>query len=506
MSTLATLTRVEIKVDGAPLSMRAASAFEEVRVHRRLSQPSLCELVFFVPRDPISELYGLRVGSALQLSMPEINASLFSGEITAVEHAYEPSHGQTIRIRCYDLLHRMRKSQPVRVHVEVTPVELARELTADLGITVEAEDDGPLSRRLLQYRQSNLDLLVDVSRRCGLYLTLRDDVLHLLTLQGLGSSIPLELGKTLFEARLELNAEPACRSILVKGWDASRVEAHESRVDGPRIGRDVSAAAPPDRFHVTGEGTLADEAFPDDLHARAVAQAELDARVAREVTLWGVAEGNVDLQPGSRVEVSGIAGNFAGTYVLTSVDHRINRRTGFVSEISTLPPHFDKQPGGAIVVWGTITSVDDPEKMGRVRAWLPAIGKIETDWMGVMAAGAGGNKGFVILPDVDDEVLVLFIGGDPSQAVVLGGLYGARGPGDYGVEDSSIRRYSIGTSGGQKIKLDDAGQCIRLENKGGSFMEISPEKFFLHSAVPLEIEAPGCEVVITGKSIDFRQA
>jgi phage baseplate assembly protein V len=506
MSNVAAMTQVEIKVDGVALSSRAASAFEEVRVHRRLSQPSLCELVFFVPRDPISDLCGIRVGSAIDLSMPEINASLFSGEITALEYAYEASHGHTVRIRCYDLLHRLRKRQPVRVHVEVTPAELARELTADFGIAVETEEDGPLSKRLLQYRQSDFDLLVDVSRRCGLYLTLRENVLHLLTLRGLGGSIRLELGTTLFEARLELNAEPACRSILAKGWDASRVEAHESRVDAPRIGRDVSAEAPPDRFHATGEGTLGDKAFPDDLHARAVAQAELDARVAREVTLWGVAEGNIDLQPGSRVEVSGVVDNFAGTYVLTSVDHRINRRTGFVSEISTLPPQFDKQAGGSIVVWGTVTSVDDPEKMGRVRAWLPAIGKIETDWMGVMAAGAGGNKGFVILPDVDDEVLVLFIGGDASQAIVLGGLYGARGPGDYGVEDSSIRRYSIGTPGGQKIKLDDSGQCIRLENKGGSFMEISPEKFFLHSAVPLEIEAPGREVVITGKSIDFRQA
>lgn len=506
MSALATLTRVEVEVDGVALSDRAGATFEEVRVQHRLSQPSVCELVFFVPRDPISDLYGLRIGSAVQLSLPETNASLFTGEITAVEHVYEASHGQTIRIRCYDRLHRMRKRQPVQAHVQVTPAELARELTADLGFTVKAEEDGPLSQRLLQYRQTDFDLLSEVSRRCGLYLTLREDVLHLITLQGLGSAIHLQLGKTLFEARLELNAEPACRSIVSKGWDASRVEAHESRVDSSRVGRHVSAEAPPDRFDAIGEGTLADETFPDDLHARAVAQAELDARVAREVTLWGIAEGNVHLLPGSRVEVSGTADSFAGTYVLTSVDHRINRRTGFVSEISTVPPQMDRQTSGAVVVWGTITSVDDPEKLGRVRAWLPAVGKIETDWMGVMAAGAGGSKGLVILPDVDDQVLVLFLGGDASQAVVLGGLYGANGPGDYGVDGSSVRRYTIGTSGGQKIKLDDSGQCIRLENKGGSFIDLSPEKFLLHSAVPLEIEAPGREVVITGKSIDFKQA
>jgi hypothetical protein len=74
------------------------------------------------------------------------------------------------------------------------------------------------------------------------------------------------------------------------------------------------------------------------------------------------------------------------------------------------------------------------------------------------------------------------------------------------VEGSSIRRYTFATPGGQKIRLDDTGQSIRIENKGGSFVDMSPTKVQLHSAVNLEIEAPGREVVITGKTIDFRRA
>jgi phage baseplate assembly protein V len=506
MSAIAVLPRIDVEVDGSILASGASAALEEILIQRRLSQPSVCELTFFAPRGPISELHAIRTGSSVHLSLPESRDSLFDGEITAVEHLYEASHGQTIRVRCYDRLHRLRKRQPVRAHTQVTPSELARELTADLGISVEAEEDGPLSQKLIQYRQSDFDLLVEVSARCGLYLTLRGDVLHLLTLQGLGDSIDLALGKTLMEARVELNAEPACRCVLVKGWDATRVEAHESRVDDPRLGRKVVASAPPDSFEATGDRTLADEAVQDDLHAKAIAQGELDARVAREVTFSGVAEGNPALMPGSLVDVSGIATSFAGTYVLTSVNHRINRHVGFVSEISSLPPSFEKHSKGAIVLWGTVTSVDDPDNLGRVRAWLPALGKVETDWMGVMAAGAGNGKGFAMLPDVDDQVLVLFIGGDASQAVVLGGLYGSNGPGDYGVEDASVRRYTVGTSGGQKIRLDDTGQLIRIENKSGSYIDISPEKFILHSTVSLEIEAPGQDVVIKGKTIDFRQA
>jgi hypothetical protein len=45
-----------------------------------------------------------------------------------------------------------------------------------------------------------------------------------------------------------------------------------------------------------------------------------------------------------------------------------------------------------------------------------------------------------------------------------------------------------------------------MENKGGSFLELSSQKVLLHSVVDLEIEAPGRAVAITGKTIDFRQA
>ena len=506
MSEVATLPHLDLEFDGQPLAKTAVATLEEVRVQHRLSQPSVCELTFRVVRDPIPELKDLRAGSAVRLSLPASSSCLFQGEITSLEYNYEAAHGQTLRVRCYDKLHRLRKRQPVRVLVQVTPADLARELVADLGLTVDADKDGPLSQSLIQYRQSDLELLVEVSQRFGLYLTLREEVLHVIGLEGIGDSIALELGKGLLEARLEVNAEPACRSVLAKGWDASKVEPHESRADSARIGREVDAEAPPDRFGCSGERTLADEVLPDDHHASAVAQAELDLRSAREVILWGVAEGDVDLLPGTPVEVSGVATELAGRYVLTSVTHLINRRTGFVSEVSTVPPVVQRRSAAVTAAWGTVTNVDDPAQLGRVRASLPALGTIETDWMGVMAPGAGSGKGFVFTPDVGDQVLLLFVGGELAQGIVLGGLYGTKGVSDYGVEGGSIRRFALSTPGGQKIRLDDTGESIRLENKGGSFLELTPEKARLHSVVDLEIEAPGREVVIKGKTIDFRQA
>ena len=74
------------------------------------------------------------------------------------------------------------------------------------------------------------------------------------------------------------------------------------------------------------------------------------------------------------------------------------------------------------------------------------------------------------------------------------------------MDGTSVRRYTIGTAGGQKFRLDDVGQSIRIENKGGSYIDMSPQKVVLYSAVNFEIQAPGNEIVIGAESIDFRQA
>jgi phage baseplate assembly protein V len=201
-----------------------------------------------------------------------------------------------------------------------------------------------------------------------------------------------------------------------------------------------------------------------------------------------------------------VASDLEGRYVLTSVTHRFDRRAGFISEFSTDLPAVHSKRNDATAIWGVVTRVDDPESLGRVQVSLPALGTIETGWMGVLAAGAGSGKGMVALPDVGDQVLVFPIDGDLAQGIVLGGLYGVHGPGDYGVEGTAVRRYTIATPGGQRVRLDDTGQSIRLENKGGSFVDLSPQRVHIHSAVDLEIDAPGRAISIAGKSIDFKQA
>jgi len=505
-TTNLTMPQVTVEIAGRALARAERAILGEIRVQQRLSLPALCELTFFDEPGREGLLSHRLVGLTLKVALKDTVPALFDGEITAIEYGYEPARGRSLRVRGYDLLHRLRKRRPVRAHVQVNLADLASELVGDLGLKVEAPGGTPRWMHLIQRGQSDFELLADRSEVCGLFFTLRDHTLHILTLEGLGDAVPLRLGESLIEARIELNSEPCCRTVTTAGWDPLRVELHQGRADTARVGRAILADIPPEWADGNPECTLVSRVAQDDREAEALAQAELDRCVAREASLWGVAEGNAQLQPGTPIQVDGIAPAVAGRYVLTAVTHRIDNEHRFVSELSTCPPAARARAPGTIAVLGVVTRVNDPEKRGRVRVTLPAFDEVETDWMSVVTVGSGAKKGLVMLPDVGDQVLVLCAQEDPAQGVVLGGLFGSQGLPDSGVEGEAIRRATWVTPGGQQIQLDDQRKSVRVRNSDGSYLLLTPGKATLHAAADLDIEAPGRTVRIRAAAINFEEA
>jgi phage baseplate assembly protein gpV/phage protein D len=511
-----------VTLEGLPLADEETRALGEVRVQQRLSLPTLCELTFFDPGAAFARRAPALPGVLLRVGVDGQAQTLFDGQVTAAEFQYGPAGGVLVRLRGYDRLHQLRKRQPVRRHTGVGLIDLATELTADLGLRVEATETGPRWDTLVQFWQSDLELLAELAERSGLYFTLRDEVLHLLTLQGIGSPVPLTLGQSLLEARIDVNGEPACRSVETLAWDPWHAEPHRGLALDAEVGRRIGAEAAPARFGAKGERTLADATAQSDSQALALAQAELDRRVAREVTLWGVAAGDPALRPGTPIEVKGLAPPLEGRYSLTSVNHTLDRQRGFLSEIDTAPPQPRGRSRGSVATVGTVTHVDDPEHLGRVRASLIGYQDIESDWLAVLIPGAGAGKGLICLPDIGDRVLILAAADDPSQAVVLGGLYGTQSPPDAGVDGGAVKRYTFVTPGGQQIQMDDDKKSLRIENHAGCVMELAPGRarirdsagsfvelagkaVRIHAETDLEIEAPGKAITIRGNSIDFRK-
>lgn len=226
-------------------------------------------------------------------------------------------------------------------------------------------------------------------------------------------------------------------------------------------------------------------------------------RAARAVTVSGVATGDARLRAGGRVQVHGLAGPVAGTYVICDVVHTVDA-AGYLSTFSTEPPVIRPQPPGASATLGRVTAVDDPDRCGRVRVSLPAHGDLDAGWLAVLCPGAGAGRGIVALPDVDDLVLVLLPHGVPMAGIVLGSLYGTVEPPDSaGLVNGAVKKWSLRTAQGQSIVVDNAENQIRVENDAGSYVELGPNLMRLHAETDLVVEAPGKAVTIKGKSVDF---
>lgn len=506
MNPITSLPEVIIEREGITLSQQEIIALGSVYVRQTLSQPSLCELVFHDPPGNLAIDFALQPGTNIRVLVRGQRTPLFKGQVTAIEYRYQPSSGRELRVRAYDSLHRLRKNGAVRAHVQLSLTDLARELAAPHGLNVQTDADPPFIQYLIQHRQNDLELLQEQAERSGLYFATREDTLHIFTLAGIsGELLPLTLGANLLEASLEINSDQAVGEVAASGWDAATIAEYTGNAANPRTGRRVAAAVSPTDIGGDGAVSLLDLLVEDAAQIEALAQSELDYRAASEVVFTGTAEGDTRLRPGALVTVAGVAPSLTGTYVLASVTHLIDQQVGYVTELDTLPPPRRPRTRGITAAPAVVTQIDDPDGLGRVRVELPSYEGVVTGWLNVVSLGAGSGKGLMIQPDVNDDVLVLLALEDPARSVVVGGLYAARGTPDTGIEAGAVKRYTLLTPGGQRVRLDDAGQVIRLENSDGSFVELSPEKVSVHAARDLEIEAPGKAIVIRGNTIDFQR-
>ena len=121
-----------------------------------------------------------------------------------------------------------------------------------------------------------------------------------------------------------------------------------------------------------------------------------------------------------------------------------------------------------------VQDINDPDQQGRVRVRLPwspdnGDGGYEI-WARLTVLMAGNSRGTWFIPDVGDEVLVMFEGGDPRRPYIVGALWnGQDAPPESmdGAGENNIK--SIRSRNGVKVTLDDSNgqEQMVLETPGG---------------------------------------
>jgi len=493
MRPVFTMPDIEVVLGGRSVSRADLDCLDRVRIVEKLSHPAQCEMAFTCADHGFPDRYPCPGKSLLSLFIRGEIHPLFNGIVTAVEYRYDSEGVLKLLVRGYDALYFSGKKQRVRTHRDMTVPDMARDMTGESGLEIRALEQGPVWRQLVQYRETDLDFLARTAQRSGLYFTVnRSGTLDVIGPGGNGVRVLLTRGEDLFELSVESNDAPALASVYAGGWDPGLAEYHEGSTAGE-----------------SGQGQerkLMDIAVRNSAEAEAVANAEQNRLKGHETWVRGVADGNSRLAPGVTVIIDNIHPRIQRDFVLAEVRHSLGPETGFLSEFSSLPPDFRPVDTGTGATFGRITDIGDPEHLGRVRASLPSFDNVETDWMNVVVPAAGNGKGAVLLPDVGDQVLILFLNNDPARGVVAGGVFGSSSrPEDWGIDEGSVKRFILVTPGGQKITLDDSRKGIRAENRDGSYVELYPGKVTVHAETDLLIEAPKKNITVLGDTIDFRK-
>jgi uncharacterized protein involved in type VI secretion and phage assembly len=150
--------------------------------------------------------------------------------------------------------------------------------------------------------------------------------------------------------------------------------------------------------------------------------------------------------------------------------------TGFLEWFSGT----EKEQGGYGIAPATVTGNFNVFSEGRVQVHIPAYPDVDP-WARVVGIGGGSGRGFLWIPQIDDEVLVAFNQNDHRDCYVIGGLWStlnrppATIPTDFltkrilqtGMQDSPV---------GHSIVFDDALQSVTITTSTSQQITLSATK------------------------------
>lgn len=167
-----------------------------------------------------------------------------------------------------------------------------------------------------------------------------------------------------------------------------------------------------------------------------------------------------------------------------------------------------------------VSDVKDPDGQGRVKVtlpWSPDTGGGQYEaWARVATMMGGNNRGTWFIPDTNDEVLVVFEGGDPRRPYVIGGLWnGSDSPPETmdgagnnykkvirsrnGVkvtldDQDGQEKLILETPGGQKITMKDGPGAVLIEDSNGNSVKLETSGITVTASAKVTVNASMVEV------------
>jgi phage protein D len=536
-----------IEIDGSQLAAELEVRLESTVVDHHALLPGMVVLRFRDPEHELLEKAGIQIGTTVRvLASPigqEASQLLIAGEVTGLEADFDAS-GSHLIVRGYDHSHRLHRGRRTETYRNVTDSDVARTVAQRAGLELgRISETATVHRHVSQANISDWELLSTRAKEIGCEFGVVDgkfefrkpaDAGEAPEAGDLASEDPLQLvlGADLESFGARVTSAGQVKEVMVRGWDPSRKEA----VVGTAPARTVSASLPLEpadlasRFgdprHVAVDRPLSSQEEVDE-SAKAIGEQIASSFAEAE----GIARGNPKLSAGASISVGLTGAPFEGLYTITSSRHVFDTdgyKTHFsfsgryVRSLLSLAsldatngatPRPPRQPVLGVVT-AQVTSVSDAADQARVKLTFPWLSDTyESDWVRVVQPGAGKQRGMVVLPEVNDEVLVAFEHGDIQRPYVVGGLYNGEdvpplGEGFVDAQSGEVQRRVFVSRKGHSIVFADGERAegITLVTREGALqiaLDHGETTITISSEAKIDIEA-GDELSMHGKSLSLR--
>ncbi|MEM6801918.1 MAG: type VI secretion system tip protein VgrG [Bacteroidota bacterium] len=453
---------------------------------------------------------------------------LFKGVIVKHSIKTRANAYSQLRLDCMDPSFKMTINRKNRYFTEITDTEAIEDIIAEYeGITGEIDLSEISHKELVQFESTDWAFLISRAEANGKLCFVSDGNLNIKAPDySLDPVLTLTYGATLLEFDAEMDARDQYPAVKAFSWDYTNQELLEVEGSDPGIeeqgnfsAADLAAISGLESFDLRHSGQVVEE----ELQAWADA-CLLKSRMAK---IRGRAkfQGFAGVLPGDTVLLQGVGDRFNGKSYVSAVRHEIqngdwltdiqlgHKPEWYMQEKNTSSPALGLLPCIQGLQIGTVTQLgEDPEGENRILVKVPVISTEEEGvWARVATLdaglGDGAGRGSFFLPEIEDEVIVGFLNGDPRDPVVLGMLHSSAKPAPLEASDDNHEKgfvsrsdmklmfnddkisLQIETPAGKKIALDeDAGELL-LADENGNKIVLNSDGITIESGGTLTLKA-----------------
>ena len=504
-----------IKVNGSPLSDLALMQLDDLRISRVLRLPSRAALRFSDIGYAIAAGQVFAIGSMVEVGDPD-GTVIFLGEVTGVEMNLESGQPE-FTVLADDLAYKLTLGTKVRTFTQVSYSDVIGQIAGEHGLQHTVTGLTTPRHDYLLQADSDFGFLNEIADRTGCDWWVDDRALIVQPYGTASTPVALDAGADLHSFSVRASAlHPGTATI--KGWWPKTKQSVSASGARATNGADANLVQPYlQATNLAGANTTVSTAdMPgDQQEAEKLADRLMQRWTAGAVTAKGSCNAKPTITPGGSVSIEA-AGPASGTYQVSEVEHTYNRRgfqtrftagdrrpSGLVDMLSGAQPSSFRREG---LVIGIVTTVGNSQgSAGDIKVKYTSLGgEVESNWARVVTLGAGAQRGLTFLPEVNDEVIVGFEGGDARRPVILGGVYNGRDvPVEFGVANGTVSQRRITSRLGHFVELadgtDPANQHIQLNLAGGNHqVRLGKDKLdaIVPAGVPITVKSGDAAIEI----------